>query len=374
MVKSFIGAAVMNIRYELLDEVKQRQLPKTDKPLPFGQLRTNHMFLMNYRGGAWVDPRIVPYGEIALMPGAMCLHYGQTIFEGAKAFIHDDGGIYLFRYDKNCERLNHSASNLCMPEIPVEDQMEATLRLVDVERGWCPAMPESSLYIRPFMFATQDSLGVKPAAEYIYCIMLSPAGPYYAGGFSKAIRLLITSRYHRAVSGGTGTAKCGGNYAASLQAQAYAKQQGCEQVLYLDASNQTLEEVGTMNHYHVEKDGTFVIPTFNDSILESITSRSVLELAGMKDVPIAIKARQETIRLDKFLDDVRAGNIIEAGGFGTAAVISPVGSYLLENGDVITVGNGGVGEHSRAFYDYYSNMQIGRKPGPKGWLRQVPKY
>lgn len=364
----------MNIRYELQDKSLQRSLPETKEPLPFGQLRTNHMFLMNYRDGAWVDPRIVPYGEIALMPGAMCLHYGQTIFEGAKAFIHDDGEIHLFRYDKNCERLNHSARNLCMPEVPVADQMEATLRLVDVERTWCPNMPESSLYIRPFMFATQDSLGVKPAAEYIYCIMLSPAGPYYPGGFSKAIRLLITGKYHRAVSGGTGTAKCGGNYAASLQAQEYAHKNGCAQVLYLAADNQTIEEVGTMNHYHVEKDGTFIIPAFNDSILKSVTSQSVLELAGMTGFPVSIKARQETIQVDKFLADVKSGAIMEAGGFGTAAVISPVGSYMLESGEIITVGSGEIGEHSRAFYEYYSNMQIGRKPAPKGWLTHVPKY
>ncbi len=364
----------MNIRCELLDKAKQRHLPETADPLPFGQLRTNHMFLMNYRDGKWNDPRIVPYGAIEMMPGAMCLHYGQTIFEGAKAFIHDDGEIYLFRYEKNCERFNHSARNLCMPEVALDDQMEATLRLIDVERNWCPNAPESSLYVRPFMFASQDSLGVKPSAQYIYCIMLSPAGPYYPGGFSNANRLLITARYHRAVSGGTGTAKCGGNYAASLQAQAYAKEKGCAQVLYLDAANRHLEEVGTMNHYHVEADGTFVIPAFNDSVLRSITSESVLELAAMKDSPISIRARQETVRLDKFIDDIRAGRIIEAGGFGTAAVISPVGSYLLEDGSEITVGDGRIGKHSRELYGYYSNMQIGRKPATQGWLRKVPRY
>ncbi len=364
----------MNIRYELLDKSRRQSLPKTDKPLPFGQLRTNHMFVMNYKDGAWNDARIVPYEAFSLMPGAMCLHYGQTIFEGAKAFIHDDGELYLYRYDKNCERLNHSARNLCMPEVPVADQMEGTLRLLDIEREWCPNMPESSMYVRPFMFASQDSLGVKPASEYIFCVMLSPAGPYYAGGFSKAIRLLITSRYHRAVSGGTGTAKCGGNYAASLQAQKYAEAKGCAQVLYLDATNQTLEEVGTMNHYHVEKDGTFVIPAFNDSILRSITSTSVLELAERSDLPIRIKARSETIRLDKFMADVKSGDIIEAGGFGTAAVVSPVGSYMLDDGTVFNVGNGEVGPYTRAMHDYYSNMQIGRRPAPEGWLKKVERF
>ena len=360
----------MNIRYEILDKSLQRQLPKTDTPLPFGQLRTNHMLLVNYKDGEWQDPRIVPYGPVSLMPGAMGLHYGQTIFEGAKAFIHADGEIYLFRYHKNCERMNHSARNLCMPEIPVDLQMEGALRLIDLERDWCPDMPESSLYVRPFMFATQDSLGVKPASEYIYCVMLSPAGPYYPGGFSRPVRLLITKKYHRAVSGGTGTSKCGGNYAASLQAQLHAKNMGCDQVLYLDASNQFLEEVGTMNHYHVEKDGTFVIPAFNDSILKSITSSSALELAAMGK----IKARQENIRLDSFLAQLKAGEIIEAGGFGTAAVVSPVGSYAMEDGSEYTVGNGEVGEHSRNFYSFYSGMQTGNVPAPEGWLVHVPRY
>lgn len=364
----------MNIRYDLLAESRRRRPPQTDEPLPFGQLRTNHMFLMDYRDGAWSDPRIVPYGPIEMMPGAMCLHYGQTIFEGAKAFRHDDGEIHLFRYEKNCRRFNSSARNLCMAEIPVEDQLEATLRLVDIEREWCPGMPESSLYIRPFMFATQDSLGVKPSAEYVYCIMLSPAGPYYPGGFSNAVRLLITTRYHRAVSGGTGTAKCGGNYAASLQAQKYAKEMGCCQVLYLDASNRTLEEVGTMNHYHVEADGTFVIPAFNDSVLKSITSESVLELAAMRDLPVSVKARQETVFLEDFIAGIRSGRIVEAGGFGTAAVISPVGSYLLEDGSEIVVGDGGIGGYSRELYEYYSNMQTGRRPAPLGWLRKVPRH
>ncbi len=364
----------MKIRYELLGESQRKQLPQTDSPLPFGQLRTNHMALVDFRNGEWTDPRIVPYGEIALMPGAMCLHYGQTIFEGAKAFVHEDGELYLFRYEKNCQRFNHSARNLCMPEIPEAMQMELTLRLLDIERDWCPSAPASSLYVRPFMFATQDSLGVKPASQYIYCLMLSPAGPYYPGGVSNAIRLLITSRFHRAVSGGTGTAKCGGNYAASLQAQEYAHKKGCDQVLYLDSTNQTLEEVGTMNHYHVLDDGTFVIPTFNDSVLKSITSQSVLELAQMNNLPLSIKARLETIRLDEFVAGIKSGKVIEAGGFGTAAVVSPVGSYLLEDGTALTVGDGKPGKHSLALYDYYSKMQCGKAPAPAGWLKKIEHY
>ena len=360
----------MRIEYSLLPENERTSPPASAENLSFGQLRTNHMFLMNYAGGEWKNPRIVPYGPIQLMPGAMCLHYGQTLFEGIKAFRHGDGEIYIFRPDKNAERLNHSADVLCMPHVPVDLQLDALKRLIDVERDWCPSAPQSSLYIRPFMFAVQDSLGVKPSAEYIFCIMLSPSGAYYKGGFSHAIKLLITKKYHRAVSGGTGTAKAGGNYAASLKPQAYSREFKADQVLYLSADNETIEEVGTMNHYHVLKDGTFIIPAFGDSILRSITSLSVLDLAAAG----RIKARQEVIHIKDFVEGLRSGEIIEAGGFGTAAVVSPVGGYIFEDGTEITVGNGQVGEHSRALYELYAAMQTGHEPAPEGWLTKVERY
>jgi branched-chain amino acid aminotransferase len=296
--------------------------------------------------------------------------YSKLVYEVMDGIKHEDGEIYLFRVDKNIERLNHSARVLCMPEVPFELHMEGLMRLIDVERRWCPSEPNSSLYIRPFMFGIQDKLGVAPSNKYIFCIILSPSGPYYKGGFSKPLRLLITDKYHRAVSGGTGTSKCGGNYAASLKAAEHAYSMQCDQVLYLDAGNQYLEEVGTMNHYHVLKDGTFIIPEFNDSILRSITSSSVLELAGAGK----IKARTEPIRLDQFLRGVESGEIIEAGGFGTAAVVSPVGSYLLENGKTYTVGDGRIGAHSRALYELYTSMQVGRTPAPNGWLWKVPTF
>ena len=358
----------MDIRYELLDTAQRKSLPAG--PLPFGALRTNHMFVASCADGAWGNLRIVPYGPFSLMPGATVLHYGQAFFEGAKAFPHADGEIYMFRVEKNCARFNHSANILCMPEVPVALQMEGLMRLIDIERAWCPQEPESSLYIRPFMFGTTDMLGVKPSKAYEFCIMLSPSGPYYPGGFSKPLRLLVTKKFHRAVSGGTGTSKCAGNYAASLRAAQYAEEHGASQVLYLDASNTYIEEVGTMNHYHVLRDGTFVIPEFNDSILRSITSESVLDLAAMGK----IKARTEQIAVEDFLAKVRAGDIIEAGGFGTAAVVSPVGSYLLEDGGIITVGDGEIGKHSRELYSMYSAMQTGKAPAPEGWLRKVPRF
>ncbi len=358
----------MNIRCMPLEKSLRKSLPSG--PLPFGALRTDHMFVVEYKNGAWIDPRIVPYEAFSIMPGAVCLHYGQTIFEGAKAFPHADGEIHLFRVNKNFARLNHSARIICLPEIPEDLQREGLLRLIDLERDWCPREPESSLYIRPFMFGTTDTTGVKPAVDCTFCIFLSPSGPYYKGGFSNPVRLLISRQFHRAVSGGTGTSKCGGNYAASLRAAAWAESHGAAQVLYLDASNTYIEEVGTMNHYHVLKDGTFIIPEFNDSILRSITSESVLELADMG----RIRARTERIELEAFLDGIRNGDIIEAGGFGTAAVISPVGSYLLETGETFTVGDGKIGKHSHALYTLYTDIQNGRAPAPAGWLTKAPRY
>lgn len=358
----------MNIIYDLLPQAQQKTPPS--KVEGFGTIRTNHMFVADYCDGAWKNPRIVPYGPFELMPGAACLHYGQTLFEGAKAFMHPDGEVYLWRFDENAKRLNHSASVIMMPSIPVELQMEGVMRLMDVERAWCPSEPESSMYIRPFMFATQDMLGVRPSDSYTFCIMLSPSGAYYKGGFKNAITLLITDKYHRAVSGGTGTAKVGGNYAASLKPAQFAAESGATQVLYLDANNKYLEEVGTMNHYHVLSDGTFIIPEFNDSILRSITSLSVLELAQQG----RIKAHTERIELAEFIEDVKSGKIIEAGGFGTAAVVSPVGKYMLQNGDTITVGDGKVGKYSRELYELYSGMQTGQKTAPDGWLVKIPHY
>ncbi|MDL2285243.1 branched-chain amino acid aminotransferase [Desulfovibrio sp. OttesenSCG-928-F07] len=358
----------MKISYNLLPKDKQKTPPTEVEG--FGSVRTNHMFVVDYENGEWINPRIVPYGPFELMPGAACLHYGQVLFEGGKAFRHSDGELYVWRFDENAKRLNHSAGVIMMPAIPEDLQMDAVLRLLDIEREWCPTQPESSMYIRPFMFATEDMLGVRASKKYTYCIMLSPSGAYYKGGFNNAITLLITDKYHRAVSGGTGTAKVGGNYAASLKPAQFAYDSGATQVLYLDASNKYIEEVGTMNHYHVLSDGTFIIPEFNDSILRSITSLSMLQLAEAGK----IKARSERIELTQFIEDIKAGKIIEAGGFGTAAVVSPVGKYLFEDGSSITVGDGKVGKYSRELYELYSGMQTGKVQAPAGWLAKVPHY
>ena len=360
----------MKVTYDLVPESNRQHLPKDQSSLGFGRLRTNHMFVADFYDGAWHDPRIVPYGPFAIPPGAVALHYGQTIFEGGKAFLHKDGELYIFRYDHNIARLNTSAEIICMPPVPEDLHWEGINRLLDLERDWCPTAPQSSLYIRPFMFATSDDLAVHASTRYTFCIMVSPSGPYYSGGFSSTVNLLVSNSYHRAVAGGTGEAKTGGNYAASLRATDAAALMGCAQVLYLDATNKYVEEAGAMNHFHVLKDGTFVIPRFNGTILRSITSRSVLELAAMG----RLKARQEEISLQNLTDGIRRGDIIEAGGFGTAAVVSPVGKYVFEDGSELLIGNGKPGAFSTELYTMYTGFQTGDIPAPEGWLRQVPRF
>lgn len=362
----------MKIRYDLKPAALRRAEPfRPQGPLSFGQLRTDHMFLMDYVDGAWRDPRIVPYGPFSIDPGAVVLHYSQEIFEGAKAFRHADGEIQAFRIDKNAERLNRSAPGICMPTIPVEDQVQAVLALLDVDRLWFPEQEGASLYIRPFMIGTQDSLGVKPSSRYLFCVFLSPSGPYYPAGFTKPVKLLVTRRFHRAAPGGTGALKTGGNYAASLMAGEVAHSLGASQVLYLDTTDTFIEEAGAMNHFHVTRDGRLVIPTFTDSILRSITSESVLALGK---AALGVEVVQERIRLADFLEGVRSGAITEAGGLGTAAVVSPVGAYVFDDRSEIKVGDGEVGPVTRRVYEAISGIQYGQRPAPAGWLFKAARY
>lgn len=361
----------MKIRYDLKPASQRRTAPfKPEGPLSFGQLRTDHMFLMDHVDGSWRDPRIVPYGPFSLDPGAVVLHYSQEIFEGAKAFKHADGEIYAFRIDKNAERMNRSAPGVCMPTLPAEDQVQAILALLDVDRLWFPEQEGASLYIRPFMIGTQDSLGVKPSNRYLFCVFLSPSGPYYPKGFTEPIKLLISRRFHRAAPGGTGALKTGGNYAASLQAGVAAHDLGASQVLFLDTTDTFIEEAGAMNHYHVTRDGKLVIPTFTDTILRSVTSESVLALGK---AALGVETVQERIPLDAFLDGLRSGAITEAGGFGTAAVVSPVGAYVFEDKTEVLVGGGAIGPHTRRVYEVISGIQRGLKPAPAGWMFKAPR-
>ena len=360
----------MKIDYQLKPKSERRQQQFTpDGNVGFGRLRTDHMFLMDYENGEWRNARIVPYGPIDMMPGAMCIHYGQSIFEGAKAFMHDDGEIYTWRIDKNAERMNNSAEIVCIPHIDESIQQQAIHALIDVDRLWFPKQQGACLYIRPFIFATEDRLSVSPSEKYTFCVMMSPSGAYYKSGANNAIRLLITETFHRAVSGGTGASKAAGNYAASLRAAKHAADFGAAQVLYLDSTNTKLEEVGAMNHFHIRKDGTIIIPEFTDTILKSITSLSMLELGER----LGCEVKQETVYLKDFIADIESGDIVEAGGFGTAAVVSPVGSYIFEDGRVITVGDGNVGPMVKKMYDLYTAMQLGQAEAPQGWVQKVER-
>ncbi len=360
----------MKIRYDLKPRSQRRTSPfRPEGTLSFGQLRTDHMFLMDYEDGQWIDPRIVPYGPLSLAPGAVVLHYAQEIFEGAKAFLHEDGEIHAFRIDKNAARLNRSGAGVLIPPIPEDDQVQAILALLDVERLWAPHQEGASLYIRPFVFGTQDALGVKPSSRYTFCVFLSPSGPYYPAGFREPVKLLVTRRFHRAAPGGTGAFKTGGNYAASLMAGHVAHEHGASQVLFLDVTDTYIEEAGAMNHYHVTRDGSVVIPTFTETILRSITSESVLEL-GKRE--LGVEAGQARIPVEAFLDDVRSGAITEAGGFGTAAVVSAVGTYVFDDGTQLRVGDGHIGPHTRRIYEVLTGIQRGKRAPPKGWLFQAP--
>tara|TARA_Y100000034_G_scaffold136660_1_gene214724 strand:+ start:1455 stop:2570 length:1116 start_codon:yes stop_codon:yes gene_type:complete len=368
---------MLDIKYHLKKDRRREQF-RPDRPLPFGQLRSDHMFLMDFNWEeGWHDARIVPYANLSIAPGAKILHYGQGIFEGEKAFKHTDGEIYMFRPDMNSVRRNQSADMCCMPDIPIENQIQAKKALIDVDRLWYPEQEGASFYVRPFSFGTEDSLGVKPSLTYTYCIILSPSGSYYPGGF-EPIKLLLTDKHKRVGPKGMGQAKTGGNYNGSLKAGKKAAESDAKQVLYLDVFDRWLEEAGAMNHFHVTGDGEIIIPTFTDTILESITSKSFIELSEMGMLPYTV--RQENILALDFVIDLALKGITEAGGLGTAAVVSPVGSYGIDIGErirekerVLIVGDGKVGPVTRDMYDLYTKIQRGRVEAPEGWLNLVER-
>lgn len=333
----------------------KKKKPVDESSIGFGNVRTDHMFLMDYDAGeGWHDPRIVPYAPLLLDPTAMCLHYAQTVFEGLKAYRGSDG-IYLFRPKQNVARLNQSCRRLCIPEIDEELILKAIQTLVAVEADWIPKAPNTSLYIRPFILATEPHLGVKPATQYQCIILLSPSGPYYKGGL-KPVDIAVETTYVRAVKGGVGMAKTGGNYAASLLSQVEAEAQGFTQTLWLDGVHRKyIEEVGAMNIFFV-LDNEVLTPMINGSILEGVTRDSVIAL--LKDEGMTVSERR--ISIDEISDAYEMGRLKEVFGTGTAAVISPVGS--LKWGDrTMQFGNGTAGPISQHLYERLTNIQWGRE-------------
>lgn len=355
---------MLNIRIEKAATRKPK--PQAGTPLPFGKIFTDHMFMMNYtEGKGWYDPRIVPYGNLELAPSAMVFHYGQEMFEGLKAYRGADGEAYLFRPEMNARRTNRSNKRLCIPELPEETFIEAVRAVVDIDRDWIPSDEGTSLYIRPFIIATDEFLGVAPSQNYLFIVILSPSGAYYKNGL-EPVGIWIEDDYVRAVRGGMGFAKTGGNYACSLAAQEKAHEDGYSQVLWLDGvERKYVEEVGAMNIFF-KIDGTIVTPELNGSILPGITRDSVLHYCRMHGIP----CEERKIAVDELIEAQKNGKLEEVFGSGTAAVISPVGKLRYKD-EVFTIGNGEIGACSKQLYDFITGVQTGRLPDEYGWRVKV---
>jgi branched-chain amino acid aminotransferase len=332
----------------------------------FGKYFTDHMvdLCWSVKGG-WHRPRVSPYGPIQLEPSAAVLHYAQEIFEGLKAYRHEDGSVWTFRPEANAARMQRSAYRLALPELPVEYFLDSLKQLIKVDGDWVPSAPETSLYLRPFMFAKEAFLGVRPASKVAYYLIASPAGAYFPGGVAP-VSIWLSDRWSRAGKGGTGAAKTGGNYASSLLPQAEAAEHGCAQVLFLDSvEGKYLEELGGMNVVLVYKDGRVVTPE-SDSILEGITLESVLQLA--RDRGHTVEQRKVTI--DEWRVGVESGDIVEVFACGTAAVITPIGEL---KSNTFTVGDitAPPGELTMSLRQELTDIQYGRIADRHNWLTRL---
>ena len=332
----------------------------------FGKIFTDHMFCMNYTEGiGWHDARIEPFHDLTLSPACVVFHYGQEMFEGLKAYYGVDGKIRLFRPIMNARRTNASNKRLCIPELPEDMFVEAVKAIVSVDRDWIPTEPDTSLYIRPFIIGTDAFLGVAPSKTYLFCIILSPSGAYYASGL-KPVGIWIEDDYVRAVRGGMGFAKTGGNYACSLAAQVKAHDDGYSQVLWLvGVERKYIEEVGAMNIFF-KIDGRIVTPMLNGSILPGITRNSVIEVCKSWGLPV----EERKISVFELIDAQKSGKLEEVFGSGTAAVISPVGKLRYVD-EVMTIGDGSIGPVSQKLYDTITGIQWGKIADPFGWTVEV---
>ena len=355
---------MLNITVERNPNPKEKPTGK----LGFGKIFTDHMFVMDYTDGiGWHDPRIIPYQNFSLDPASMVFHYGQEMFEGLKAYPSENGDVYLFRPDMNAKRTNASNERLCIPQLPEEDFVQAVKAVVDIDRDWIPTEPGTSLYIRPFIFATEPFLGVDVSKTYTFAVILSPVGAYYESGL-EPVGIWIEDDYVRAVRGGMGFAKTGGNYAASLIAQVKAHDDGYSQVLWLDGvERKYIEEVGAMNIFF-KIDGKIVTPMLNGSILPGITRNSVLELCRHAGYDV----EERKISVDELIEAQKSGKLEEVFGSGTAAVISPVGKLRYKD-DVMVIGDGSIGPVSQWLYDTVTGIQRGTAEDPFGWRVKVDR-
>ena len=328
---------------------------------------TDHMAVATWTAAdGWHDSAIVPYGPFSLDPATAMLHYAQQVFEGLKAYRHPDGTIWTFRADKNAQRLTRSAQRLALPTLAAEDFLSSIEELVAADAAWVPTAPEQSLYLRPFMFATEAFLGVRAAKRVTYCCIASPAGSYFASGL-KPVSIWISTIYSRAAPGGTGAAKCAGNYAASLIAQQEAANNGCDQVMFADAAEHCwLEELGGMNVYLITSDNELVTPELTGSILEGVTRDSILTLAA----DFGLTPIERRIAISDLLDGLASGTVTELFACGTAAVITPIGMLKNDTGSY-HVGSGESGETTLALRQKLLDIQYGRAKDTYGWLRRI---
>lgn len=348
----------------------ERSAAKKAKPtldqMGFGIHFTDHMFIVNYaEGQGWHQPRIVPYQPIVLDPAAKVFHYGQTIFEGLKAYKTEDGRTLLFRPEQNVKRLNRSNDRLSVPPIDEALFLQALQQLIAVDHEWIPTAPGTSLYIRPFVIATQPALGVSPSTHYQFLIIMSPVGAYYPEGVNP-VKIYVENEYVRAVTGGVGEAKTAGNYAAGLKAQEVAKDKGYSQVLWLDGVHRKyVEEVGSMNVFF-KINGNIHTPALHGSILNGITRNSIIQLLQHWDIPVVERA----ISIEELYEAGKNGSLEEAFGTGTAAVISPIGELNWRN-EKLFINSGRTGELSKKLYDTLTGIQTGKLPDPFGWTIEI---
>lgn len=355
---------VSNITLETSEIKKKVELPEK---IVFGRTFTTHMFEMDYdsAAGEWINPRIKEYGTIEVSPATMVFHYAQAIFEGLKAYKLDNGKIAIFRPEKNIERFNNSCRRMCIPEVDPEFFMEAMKELIKIDSEWIPTRPGHALYIRPFVFASEPVLGVRPSDNYKFMIILSPVGPYYPEGF-KPVPIMATDKYVRAVRKGVGDCKTSGNYGASLLAQREARAVGYTQVLWLDGIEQKyIEEVGTMNIF-IRFKNEIVTPKLTGSILPGVTRMSVIQM--LRDKGYTVNERM--VSIDEVIDGYKTGNLIEIFGSGTAAVISAV-SKLKYKDEVLHFSDDQPGELSKELYEELTGIQYGKVEDKYNWLTYV---
>ncbi|WP_186577328.1 branched-chain amino acid aminotransferase [Aquibacillus kalidii] len=349
-----------------IEKSNSLKVKPSDESLAFGRHFTDHMFIMDFKEGkGWHNSRIVPYQPLMLDPASIVFHYGQTVFEGLKAYLTKEGKVKLFRPNKNMERLNRSNDRMCIPRIDEEFAIDAIKQLVSIDKKWVPSTSGTSLYIRPFIISTEPYLGVAPSKAYQFIIILSPVGAYYKEGINP-VKIAVENDFVRAVKGGTGEAKTAGNYASSLKAQELVADKGYAQVLWLDGlEKKYIEEVGSMNVFF-KINGEVVTPELNGSILEGVTRNSVIQLLRHWDIPVS----ERKISMEELYESYQQGLVEEAFGAGTAAVISPIGE-LAWQGNTLVINNHKTGQIAKKLYDTLTGIQYGIEEDLFNWTLEV---